>query len=82
MTPYGMMRKVRTKTISDKEVLMSRRNNDDMTGCLAQILLVVFLMPVVGLYFALGKNSDDESRTIGWVLFFVGIVIWIVLALL
>ena len=80
MTPYGMMRKARTKTISGKEVLMSRRNNDDMTGCLAQILLVVFLMPVVGLYFALGKNSDDESRAIGWVLFFVGIVIWIVLA--
>ena len=59
---------------------MSRKNSDDMTGCLAQVLLVVFLMPVVGLYLALGKDSDQERRALGWVLFFVGIVIWIVMA--
>ena len=61
---------------------MNRKNSDDMTGCLAQVLLIVFLMPVVGLYFALSKNSDEERRTIGWVLFFVGIVIWIVMAII
>lgn len=59
---------------------MNRKNSDDMTGCLAQVLLLVFLMPVVGLYLALGKDSDQERRALGWVLFFVGIVIWIVIA--
>lgn len=58
---------------------MRRNNNDDMIGCLAQVLLIVFLMPVVGLYFALKKDVDPESQTLGWILFFVGIVIWIVL---
>ena len=61
---------------------MNRKNSDDMSGCLAQVLLVVFLMPLVGLYFALKKDVDDESRSLGWVLFFVGIVIWIVLAII
>ncbi len=58
---------------------MRRNNNDDMIGCLAQVLLIVFLMPVVGLYFALKKDTDPESQSLGWILFFVGIVIWIVL---
>ena len=62
---------------------MSRKSGDDAAlGCVVQMLLIVFLMPIVGLGFALSKNGDDESRALGWVLFGVGIVVWIVMAII
>lgn len=62
---------------------MSRKNSDDAAlGCVVQALLIVFLLPIVGLYFATKKDADEESRTMGWVLFAIGIVIWIVFAII
>ena len=61
---------------------MSRKSSDDAAlGCVVQALLIVFLMPIVGLYLATKKDSSNENRTLGWVLFVVGIVIWFVFAL-
>ena len=62
---------------------MSRKSGDDaVLGCVVQALLIVFLMPLVGLYFATKKDADPESQTLGWALFVIGIVIWIVLAII
>lgn len=62
---------------------LSRKNSDDAAlGCVVQALMIVFLLPVVGLYFATRKNADEESRTMGWFLFAIGIVIWIVFAII
>ncbi len=61
---------------------MSRESSDDaVLGCVVQALLIVFLMPIVGLYLATKKDASNENRTLGWVLFIVGIVIWIIFAL-
>jgi len=62
---------------------VSRKNSDDAAlGCVVQALLIVFLLPLVGLYFATKKDADEESRTMGWVLFVVGIVLWAVMAII
>jgi len=51
-----------------------KRADDDVTGCLAYIFLGLFFMPIVGLFFVLGKNP--ERKPLGWVLLILGIIIW------
>lgn len=49
-----------------------KRTDDDVTGCLAYVLLGLFFMPIVGLLFVLGK--DPERKTLGWFLLIAGII--------
>ena len=60
---------------------MSRRRSNadgDVIGCLAYVLLIIFLMPIVGLVLVCGKNPD--RKPLGWVLLVVGTILWIWLA--
>ena len=60
---------------------MARRpkgSNSDGVGCLVFALLVIFLMPIVGLFMVCGK--DPEKKGLGWVLLIVGTILWIWLA--
>ena len=52
-----------------------RRGNDDALALVVWLLLIVFLMPIVGLYFLL--RQDPSKRGLGWVLLIIGIVLWI-----
>ena len=54
-----------------------KRADDDVTGCLAYIFLGLFFMPIVGLYFVLGK--DPDRKPLGWIWLVVGIIIWILI---
>ena len=61
---------------------MSRKSGDDATlGCVVQTLLIIFLMPIFGLYLTTKKDASNENRTLGWVLFIVGIVIWVIISI-
>ena len=62
---------------------MSRKSSDDAAiGCVVQALLTAFLLPVVGLFLATKKDAAEDTRTMGWVMFAIGIVIWIVFAII
>lgn len=62
---------------------MSRKSGDDAAlGCVVQLLLIVFLLPVVGLCMAANKDATEDTRARGWALFVVGIVLWIVFAII
>lgn len=58
-----------------------RHSNDDAAmGCIVYLLLILFFMPLVGLYFVCGK--DPEKKTLGWVLLIIGIILWIVVGVM
>lgn len=58
-----------------------RHSNDDAAmGCIVYLLLVLFFMPLVGLYLVCGK--DPEKKTLGWVLLIIGIILWIVVGVM
>lgn len=57
----------------------SRRSNEEAPGCLIYALLLLYLMPVVGLF--LMFSSDAEKRKFGTILFIVGVLIWLVIKL-
>ena len=62
---------------------MSRKSGDDAAlGCVVQVLLIAFLLPLVGLYLATKKDATEDTRAIGWGLFAVGIAIWIFFAII
>ena len=60
--------------------MVRRRSNadGDVMGCLAYVLLGIFLMPIVGLALVCGESPD--RKPLGWVLLIVGTVLWIWLA--
>ena len=52
-----------------------RRSDEDATlGCLVYMLLIIFLMPIVGIYF-LCKPSPN-AKIVGAVLLIVGLFLW------
>ena len=52
-----------------------RRSDEDATlGCLVYMLLIIFLMPIAGIYF-LCKPSPD-AKIGGAVLLIVGLLLW------
>ena len=57
-----------------------RRRNDDASGCLAMVLIGVFLMPIVGVYLMV-KGEDDSMKVLGTGLTIVGVILWIGVAL-
>lgn len=61
---------------------MSRKqgNNDGFTSVLALIFISIFAMPLVGIYFLTSKN--DKDKAIGIVMLIVGVIIWLILALI
>lgn len=62
---------------------MNRKSGDDAAlGCVVQFLLIVFLLPVVGLCMAANKDATEDTRAMGWIMFAIGIVIWIVFAII
>ena len=55
-----------------------RDENDAGVGCLAWALVILFALPMYGLYRMLtGKTTDD--KIVGFLILIVGIIIWIVL---
>ena len=50
-------------------------------GCLVGLIIAIAALPILGLYLAAKKNASPETRVIGWILFVVGIVIWVYLEL-
>lgn len=64
--------------------MSSRRgngNNDGCSGGLALIFLCIFALPLVGLYLVTA-SKNEKDKAIGIVLLVVGIVIWIILAVI
>ena len=58
-----------------------RRDSDDgAIGCLAVFMLALIAMPLVGLYLALSKNTDDDAKAVGWVMVIIGCAFWIYVA--
>jgi hypothetical protein len=60
-------------------MIRGRRNSssdDGVTGCLAYVLLGLFLMPILGLVFI--SSKDPDKKTLGWILLVVGIILWII----
>ena len=55
-----------------------RKRSDDEAalGCIVYLLLIVFFMPIVGLFLVCGKDSDKKA--LGWVLLVIGIILWII----
>lgn len=54
-----------------------RRNDDDdfASGCVAWMILIVFLMPLVGLYIV--YKGGEDKKLLGYVLTIVGTILWI-----
>ena len=56
---------------------MSRKGDDGAIGCLAVMILGIFVMPFFGAY--LIKNGrTDEEQIMGYVVAFVGLILWLV----
>lgn len=54
-----------------------RRNGEVETlGCLVQILLLIFVMPLVGLYLLIPPNSS--TKELGILLTVFGFALWII----
>lgn len=54
---------------------MNRRDDNNGTGCLAIVLLIVFLMPIAGIILLCSESR--EKKILGAVLLIIGIIIWI-----
>ena len=50
-------------------------STDDTLLFVVWVLLIIFLMPLTGLYFLLRK--DPSKRWLGWVLLIAGMILWI-----
>jgi len=48
-------------------------------GCLALILLAIFALPLIGIYRVITGNEEEKATGIGFVI--IGIIIWIIMAL-
>lgn len=58
-----------------------KRSDDDAAiGCIVYLLLIIFFMPIVGLFLICGK--DPDKKPIGWVLLIIGIILWIVVGVM
>lgn len=57
-----------------------RRSDEDATlGCLGYLILIVFLMPLAGIY--LLCKPDPNTKLGGAVLLVAGLILWIFIAL-
>ena len=54
------------------------RDGLDGNGCLALIFMVIFALPIIGIYKISTGNEDDKVT--GTILLIVGIIIWIIMA--
>lgn len=54
---------------------MNRRDDNNGTGCLAIVLLIVFLMPVAGIILLF--SNTREKKILGTFLLIIGLIIWI-----
>ena len=50
-------------------------------GCLVWLIIGIAAMPILGLYLAAKKNASHETRILGWILFVVGMIIWVYMEL-
>ena len=59
-----------------------RKGSDDdaATGCIVYLILILFFMPIVGLFLICGK--DPDKKPLGWVLLIIGIILWIVVGVM
>ena len=58
-----------------------KRSDDDAAiGCIVYLLLIIFFMPIVGLFLICRK--DPDKKPIGWVLLIIGIILWIVVGVM
>lgn len=57
----------------------SSRGDEQALGCVVHFLLIVFLMPIVGVYLLCKPSSDAKLG--GAVLLVIGLLLWMWLAL-
>ena len=56
------------------------RGGLDGNGCLALIFMAIFALPIIGIYKIATGNEDDKAT--GTILLIVGIIIWIIMAVI
>lgn len=63
----------------DGEAIMrKRRGNEETLGCVIQILLIIFLMPIVGV--VLLCKPSVEAKIGGATLLVIGLLLWVWIA--
>ena len=55
------------------------KDDDAAIGCVVYLLLIVFLMPLAGIYFL--SKPNPNAKLGGAVLLVVGLVLWIAIAI-
>ena len=53
------------------------RGTDNALSLVIWLLLIIFLLPLAGLYFLIRK--DPSQRGLGWALLIIGILLWVFL---
>lgn len=53
-----------------------RKDDDAAMGLIVLLLLIVFALPLVGLYYLL--QNDPSKRGLGVALLVIGIILWII----
>ena len=53
-----------------------RKNSSDGTGAIAMVILIIFAMPIFGLWLMSQPNEKDKNT--GKILTIVGSILWIV----
>ena len=53
-----------------------RKNSNDGTGAIAMVILIIFAMPLVGVWLMSQPNEKDKST--GRILTVIGSILWIV----
>ena len=64
-----------------RAVIMARRRRSDedaILGCLVYLLLIIFLMPIAGVYFLC--KPDPNAKVGGALLLILGLILWAFIA--
>jgi hypothetical protein len=57
-----------------------KRSDDDAAmGCIIYGFLILFFMPIAGLF--LIGSKDQEKQTLGWVLLIVDAILWLIVGI-
>lgn len=58
----------------------NRKNSSEGAGAIALAILIIIAMPIYGLY--LIRKQDINEKISGWILFVVGLALWIAIAII
>lgn len=57
-----------------------KRDNDTALGCIVHTILGLLFIPIVGLFLICSKKP--EKKNLGWILLIVGVLLWIIFAVI